>query len=130
MARSFCGRASSDFFVPGILSYLSKLCALRAGGGKKCGFAAVQCNIHVVICNTKKKEKKRKSTHPMLECEQFSPITQDQSPQELVMCNVPVIKQWEYVKNQGMEWKGGWEVVLGMSSPLPLGKPDPLSELV
>lgn len=66
----------------------------------------------------------------MLECEQFSPITQEQSPQKLVMCNAPVIKQWEYVKNQGMEWKGGWEIVLEMSSPLPLGKPAPLSELV
>lgn len=65
----------------------------------------------------------------MLECEQFS-ITQEQSPQELVMCNAPVIKQWEYVKNQGMELKGGWEIVLGMSSPLPLSKLTPLSELV
>ena len=46
------------------------------------------------------------------------------------MCNAPVIKLWEYVKNQGMEWKGGWEVVLEMSSPLPLGKLAPLSELV
>lgn len=65
----------------------------------------------------------------MLECEQFS-ITQEQSPQELVMCNAPVIKQWEYVKNQGMELKGGWEIVLGMSSSLPLSKLTPLSELV
>lgn len=46
------------------------------------------------------------------------------------MCNVPVIKQWEYVKNQGMEWKGGWEIVLEMSSSLPLSKPVPLFELV
>lgn len=119
--------ASSDFFVPGILSYLSKLYDLRGGGGKKCGFAAVQCDIHVVICNTKKE---RKSTRPTLECEQFSPITQEQSPQELVMCNAPVIKQWVYVKNQGMEWKGGWEAILEMSSSLPLSKIAPLSELV
>lgn len=76
------------------------------------------------------KKKKRKSTHPMLECEQFSPITQDQPPQELVMCNAPVIKQWEYVKNQGMECKGGREIILEMSSPLPLSRLAPLSELV
>lgn len=46
------------------------------------------------------------------------------------MCNAPVIKQWEYVKNQGMECNGGWEVVLEISSPLPLSKAVPLSELV
>lgn len=61
----------------------------------------LQCDVCVVMCNTKKK--KKKSTRPTLECEQFSPITQKQSAQELVMCNAPVIKQWEYVKNQGME---------------------------
>lgn len=77
-----------------------------------------------------KKKKNKKSTRPTLECEQFSPITQKQSAQELVMCNAPVIKQWEYVKNQGMECNGGWEVVLEISSPLPLSKAVPLSELV
>lgn len=46
------------------------------------------------------------------------------------MCNAPVIKQWVYVKNQGMEWKGGWEAILEMSSSLPLSKIVPLSELV
>lgn len=81
----------------------------------------------------KKDNKIKKSTpsaHPTLECEQFSPLTQKQPPQELVMCNAPVIKQWEDVKDQGMEWGGGWEVALEMSSLLPLGKPVPLSELV
>jgi len=91
VARSFCNRASWDFFVPGTLSYLSKLCDLRCGGGKNVGL--LQCSvIYMLLCAT---EEKGKSTHPTLECEQFSPITQEQSPQELVMCNAPVIKQWE-----------------------------------
>lgn len=53
------------------------------------------------------KNKSTHSAHPTSECEQFSPLTQKQPPQELVMCNAPVIKQWEDVKDQGMEWKGG-----------------------
>lgn len=73
----------------------------------------LQCSVVYMLLYAKQKtnnqqkkphnKKPRKSTRPMLECEQFSPITQEQPPQELVMCNAPVIKPWEYVKNQGME---------------------------
>lgn len=55
VAKSFCNRALSDIFVPGILGYLSKLSDLREGGGKNLSLLQYSV-IYMLLYSIKKKK--------------------------------------------------------------------------